>query len=71
METPNEKVVINSRFLFDVVERSLTDAYDEKIIIGTNEAQILSLLVNHPNSVLSREEIYRQVWAERGGKVDD
>lgn len=35
METPNEKVVINSRFLFDVVERSLTDAYDEKIIIGT------------------------------------
>ncbi|ELG2961075.1 winged helix-turn-helix domain-containing protein [Vibrio fluvialis] len=71
METPNEKVVINSRFLFDVVERSLTDAYDEKIIIGTNEAQILSLLVNHPNSVLSREEIYRQVWTERGGKVDD
>lgn len=55
METPNEKVVINSRFLFDVVERSLTDAYDEKIIIGTNEAQILSLLVNHPNSVLSRD----------------
>ncbi len=36
METPNEKVVINSRFLFDVVERSLTDAYDEKIIIGTS-----------------------------------
>ncbi|MBY8030113.1 winged helix-turn-helix domain-containing protein [Vibrio fluvialis] len=71
METPNEKVVINSRFLFDVVERSLTDAYDEKIIIGTIEAQILSLLVNHPNSVLSREEIYRQVWTERGGKVDD
>ncbi|EKO3944305.1 winged helix-turn-helix domain-containing protein [Vibrio fluvialis] len=71
METPNEKVVINSRFLFDVVERSLTDAYDEKIIIGTNEAQILSLLVNHPNSVLNREEIYRQVWTERGGKVDD
>ncbi|MCG6267108.1 winged helix-turn-helix domain-containing protein [Vibrio furnissii] len=71
METPNDKVVINSRFLFDAVEKSLTDAYDEKIIIGDNESRILTLLTSHPNAVLSREDIYQQVWVERGNKVDD
>lgn len=70
METPSKKVVINSRFLFDSVEHSLTSPEDDIIMLGVNEARILKLMIQKPDSVLSREEICQHVWRERGGKID-
>lgn len=36
----------------------------EKIELSTKEFQLLTFLAEHPNQVLSREQIYKAIWGE-------
>lgn len=44
--------------------------YDEKLDLSVKEFQILNYLYNHPNQVLSREQIYQSVWNEEYGDIN-
>ena len=43
---------------------------DQKIDLSTKEFQILSFLMNHPNNVLTREQIYENVWGDEFGEIN-
>lgn len=43
---------------------------NEKIDLSTKEFQILSFLMHHPNNVLTREQIYENVWAGEYGEIN-
>ncbi|EFV74696.1 hypothetical protein HMPREF1013_05153 [Bacillus sp. 2_A_57_CT2] len=42
----------------------------EKLDLSTKEFQILSFLMNHPNNVLTREQIYDSVWGDEYGELN-
>lgn len=42
---------------------------DEKVFLSTKEFQILLYLAEHPNMVLSREQIYAAVWGDDFGDI--
>ncbi|WP_141432552.1 response regulator transcription factor [Bacillus sp. 03113] len=44
--------------------------YDKKMDLSTKEFQILSYLYDHPNQVLSREQIYENVWGDEFGDIN-
>ena len=43
---------------------------NQKIDLSTKEFQILSFLMHHPNNVLTREQIYVNVWAGEYGEIN-
>ncbi|ODA39118.1 response regulator transcription factor [Desulfosporosinus sp. BG] len=43
---------------------------NHKIDLSTKEFQILSFLMHHPNNVLTREQIYENVWAGEYGEIN-
>ncbi|EGW38414.1 response regulator transcription factor [Desulfosporosinus sp. OT] len=43
---------------------------NQKIDLSTKEFQILSFLMHHPNNVLTREQIYENVWAGEYGEIN-
>lgn len=43
---------------------------NQKIDLSTKEFQILSFLMHHPNNVLTREQIYENVWAGEYGDIN-
>jgi two-component system, OmpR family, lantibiotic biosynthesis response regulator NisR/SpaR len=43
---------------------------NQKIDLSTKEFQILSFLMHHPNNVLSREQIYENVWGDEYGEIN-
>jgi two-component system, OmpR family, lantibiotic biosynthesis response regulator NisR/SpaR len=43
---------------------------NQKVELSTKEFQILSLLKNHPNNVLTREQIYENVWGDEYGELN-
>ena len=44
--------------------------YNQKLDLSVKEFQILSLLKNHSNNVLSREQIYENVWGDEYGEIN-
>ncbi|USK41847.1 response regulator transcription factor (plasmid) [Cytobacillus firmus] len=42
----------------------------QKLELSTKEFQILSFLKNHPNNVLTREQIYDSVWGDEYGDLN-
>lgn len=42
----------------------------KKLELSTKEFQILSFLLNHPNNVLTREQIYENVWGDEYGDLN-
>jgi two-component system, OmpR family, lantibiotic biosynthesis response regulator NisR/SpaR len=44
--------------------------YDQKIDLSTKEFQILSFLMHHPNNVLTRDQIYENVWGDEYGELN-
>jgi two-component system, OmpR family, lantibiotic biosynthesis response regulator NisR/SpaR len=42
----------------------------QKIDLSTKEFQILSFLMHHPNHVLTREQIYENVWGDEYGELN-
>lgn len=44
--------------------------YNQKLDLSTKEFQILSFLKQHPNHVLSREQIYENVWGDEYGEIN-
>lgn len=43
---------------------------NQKIDLSAKEFQILSFLMHHPNNVLTREQIYENVWAGEYGDIN-
>ncbi|NEU27860.1 response regulator transcription factor [Paenibacillus polymyxa] len=41
-----------------------------KLDLSTKEFQILSILMRHPNNVLTREQIYENVWGDEYGEIN-
>ena len=44
--------------------------YNQKLDLSVKEFQILSLLKNHSNNVLSREQIYENIWGDEYGEIN-
>jgi len=44
--------------------------YNQKLDLSVKEFQILSLLKSHSNNVLSREQIYENVWGDEYGEIN-
>lgn len=42
----------------------------QKLDLSTKEFQILSFLMHHPNNVLTREQIYENVWGDEYGEIN-
>jgi DNA-binding response OmpR family regulator len=43
---------------------------NHNLVLSTKEFQILSILKNHPNNVLTREQIYEKVWGDEYGELN-
>ncbi|MCM3597936.1 response regulator transcription factor [Metabacillus idriensis] len=43
---------------------------NQKLELSTKEFQILSFLKNHPNNVLTREQIYENIWGDEYGELN-
>ncbi|RJQ31603.1 MAG: DNA-binding response regulator [Peptococcaceae bacterium] len=43
---------------------------NQKLDLSTKEFQILSFLKAHPNNVLTREQIYENVWGDEYGEIN-
>ena len=44
--------------------------YNQKLDLSVKEFQILSLLKSHSNNVLSREQIYENIWGDEYGEIN-
>lgn len=55
-----------------VLNEKTFEAYlnNQKLELSTKEFQILSYLKNHPNNVLTREQIYENVWGDEYGELN-
>lgn len=55
-----------------VLDDKTYEAYldGRKLDLSTKEFQILSLLMKHPNNVLTREQIYENVWGDDYGEIN-
>jgi DNA-binding response OmpR family regulator len=43
---------------------------NQQLELSTKEFRILSFLKNHPNNVLTREQIYENVWGDEYGEFN-
>ncbi len=62
-ERVNSSLILNDR----TFEASLNS---RKLDLSTKEFQILSFLMNHPNHVLTREQIYENIWGDEYGEIN-
>lgn len=55
-----------------VLNEKMFEAYlhHRKLDLSTKEFQILSFLMKHPNNVLTREQIYENVWGDEYGELN-
>ena len=44
--------------------------YNQRLDLSTKEFQILSFLMQRPNNVLTREQIYENVWGDEYGEIN-
>lgn len=62
-ESMNSPLILNDR-TFEAYLNS------RKLDLSTKEFQILSFLMNHSNNVLTREQIYENVWGDEYGEIN-
>ncbi|MGF1682574.1 winged helix-turn-helix domain-containing protein [Photobacterium minamisatsumaniensis] len=73
MNKIENKFLIGQRFLFDPYDNSLLDQQenDELTRLGSNESRALSLLIEDPGAIITRNRLHDYVWREQGFEVDD
>ncbi len=73
MTTNATKYLIGKRFVFDPNDNSLIDKCDNNELtrLGSNESRALSLLIEDPSLIITRQRIHDYVWREQGFEVDD
>ncbi|MDO6705047.1 winged helix-turn-helix domain-containing protein [Photobacterium sp. 1_MG-2023] len=73
MDQAQCKFLIGNRFLFTPHHNSLVDKTqsDTTIHLGINESKALSLLVQEPGTIISRQRMHDFIWREQGFEVDD
>ncbi|QUJ66561.1 winged helix-turn-helix domain-containing protein [Photobacterium sp. GJ3] len=73
MDQAQCKFLIGNRFLFTPHHNSLVDKAqpDTTIHLGINESKALSLLVQEPGTIISRQRMHDFIWREQGFEVDD
>lgn len=62
------KYILAQKYIFDPNNNSLVDqTLDDAIIrLGSNESRILTLLSEHPNEVVTRDQLHEFVWRDQG-----
>jgi cholera toxin transcriptional activator len=66
------KYVLAKKYIFDPSSNSLVDqAQDDTIRLGSNESRILTILCEHANEVITRDQLHEYVWRDQGFQVDD
>ncbi|PMO30706.1 winged helix-turn-helix domain-containing protein [Vibrio breoganii] len=67
------KYVLAQKYIFDPNSNSLIDQSDDDSLVrlGSNESRILTLLCEHPNEVVTRDQLHEFVWRDQGFQVDD
>ncbi|GAB7220693.1 winged helix-turn-helix domain-containing protein [Vibrio comitans] len=67
------KYVLAQKYIFDPNSNSLVDQSDDDSLVrlGSNESRILTLLCEHPNEVVTRDQLHEFVWRDQGFQVDD
>ncbi|GAM57433.1 transcriptional activator toxR [Vibrio ishigakensis] len=65
------KYILAQKYIFDPNNNSLVDqTLDDAIIrLGSNESRILTLLSEHPNEVVTRDQLHEFVWRDQGFQV--
>ncbi|MCG9703712.1 winged helix-turn-helix domain-containing protein [Photobacterium damselae] len=73
MHKTSAKHCIGQRFIFDPYDNSLIDTVEnnELIRLGSNESRALSLLIDEPGAIITRNRLHDYVWREQGFEVDD
>lgn len=73
MSNFDTKFILANRFIFDPTCNLLIDkeAVEDECRLGSNESRILFMFVQHPNKVITRNELHNFVWREQGFEVDD
>jgi DNA-binding response OmpR family regulator len=64
----NTGTSVSSLVLNDKTFEAFLD--NRKLDLSTKEFQILSFLKHHPNNVLTREQIYENVWGDEYGEIN-
>ncbi|WCE31571.1 winged helix-turn-helix domain-containing protein [Vibrio sp. SCSIO 43137] len=72
-ESANKQYLINNCLIFDVKSNYLYEqGRDEKgTYIGANEAQLLLVLMEKRGNLISKDELHKLVWTEKGFCVDE
>jgi cholera toxin transcriptional activator len=67
-----KKYVINDSYLFDPIQKTLVNQVDGsiKISLGSNESDLLNILIERRNEVLSKDALNRLVWSDNGVMVN-
>ncbi|GAD89068.1 hypothetical protein VHA01S_014_00930 [Vibrio halioticoli NBRC 102217] len=67
------KYLLAQKYIFDPKSNSLIDQSDNDSLVrlGSNESRILMLLCEHPNEVVTRDQLHEYVWRDQGFQVDD
>ncbi|CAM2773619.1 winged helix-turn-helix domain-containing protein [Vibrio rarus] len=67
------KYILAQQYIFDPNSNSLIDQLDDDSLVrlGSNESRILTLLCEHANEVVTRDQLHEFVWRDQGFQVDD
>ncbi|WP_413701969.1 winged helix-turn-helix domain-containing protein [Psychromonas sp. KJ10-10] len=67
-----KKYIINDSYLFDPVQKTLVNQLDDsiKISLGSNESDLLNILIERRNEILSKDALNRLVWTDNGALVN-
>lgn len=72
-ESANKQYLINNCLIFNVKNNLLYEQGSEKngLYIGANEAQLLFVLIENRGNLISKDELHKLVWTEKGFCVDE
>ncbi len=73
MDNSVDTLILAQTYIFTPQCECLVSVEDPKHIIqlGSNESRILTMLAEHLNQVVTREQLHEFVWHEQGLQVDD
>lgn len=67
-----KKYIINESYLFDPIQKTIVNQIDDSSIIslGNNESDLLNILIERRNEVLSKDTLNKLVWTDNGVLVN-
>lgn len=73
MASVGNKYILANNIIFDPHNHSLLDQADNHNLtrLGSNESQILRILIESSPDIVTREDLHQLVWRDQGVQVDD